>query len=75
MEQQLADHDRRLSALEKAQQEMKSDMRVARVQQEHIDKRFDKLDANMSKLGWLVAAGLVGGVMSFILGGGLTVVS
>ena len=46
-------------------------MRVAKVQQDHIDKRFDKLDGNISKLGWLIGAGIASAFVSFLLNGGL----
>lgn len=77
-----ANYDRRLSDLERGHQDMsksindmRSDQRVAKIQQQHVDKRFDKLDSNVSKLIWLVIASIGGGVMSFVLKGGLNVVS
>lgn len=82
MERQLAEHDRRLAELEKGQSSLRSDMRIAEVRREHIDQqfkhvnsRFNKIDANISKLVWLVISGIIGGVMSFVMSGGLTVVS
>lgn len=82
MEQKLAEHDRRLSALESGQNELRGDLRIAEVRREHIDEqfqrvnnRFNKLDQNISKLVWLVIAAILGGVMSFIMKGGLAVVT
>ena len=37
----------------------------------HIDRRLDRIEGLISRLVWLIIAALVGGVMSFVLGGNL----
>lgn len=75
MEEKLAEHGRRIQAIESKINDIRIDMREGEVRREHIDKRFDQLDKNVSRLVWLVVSAIVGGVMSFVMKGGLTVVS
>lgn len=75
IEEKVAEHTGRITAIESKINEIRIDMREGEVRREHIDKRFDQLDKNVSRLVWLVITAIVGGIMSFIMNGGLTVVS
>lgn len=81
MDQQIVEHERRLTALERAQSDLYSEFRISEVRREHIDAqfnhidtRFNKLDSNISRVVWLVLASIVGGFVSFVLKGGLGLV-
>jgi hypothetical protein len=37
-----------------------------------VDKRLDRIDALIARLAWLIVAAIVGGVMSVLLGAGLS---
>ncbi len=37
----------------------------------NVEKKFDKVDGNVSKAVWLILSTMIIGVMSFLLGGGL----
>ena len=68
----LVDHERRIHAIEKEQNSIRRDMAIAEVRREHIDTRFDRLEAALSKLVWLVVGGFVSGGIAFIMTGGIT---
>lgn len=55
---------RRVHALEISNASSEADRR-------HFDKRFDKLESNLSRLGWLVLGGLAAALVKFIAEGGL----
>lgn len=38
-----------------------------------LDSSFDRFEANISKLAWLVIAAIVGGFMTFVIRGGLSI--
>lgn len=44
MEQQLADHDKRLVALEKGQNKLLNAMEIAEVRRDYMEKRFNQVD-------------------------------
>lgn len=75
--------DTRVTALEKWRQERAIADAVRAEQAKHIDERFDSLDKKVdagfarmdglvSRIVWLIITALIGGVMAFILGGGLS---
>lgn len=72
----------RVASLEKWRQDRAVADAVRAEQAKHIDERFDSLDKKVvkgfermdglvSRIVWLIITALVGGVMAFILGGGL----
>ena len=54
---------------ERAVSEEKRKFMEARFNQ--IDRRLEKIDGHVSRLVWLIIAAIVGGVMSFLLQGGV----
>lgn len=61
-----AEMDKRVTKLE-------MDRAVEAERYQNIIRRLDKIEGGMSKLLWLVIAIITGGVMNFILSGGLNV--
>ena len=62
----LDDHEKRLTRIE-------TNEMVAGERQKHIEKSLSSIEANQSRLVWLVITALVAGLMAFALNGGLNV--
>lgn len=60
------DIERRLTTLER-------DHAVDGERYRNIEKRLDRIDGHIAKLVWLIIAAIVGGLMAFIMQGGLNV--
>ena len=71
----LEERTHKLEAFQNAQKTLEA---VNDERRKHMDKRFDtvengidKLNGHLTKVVWLIVASILGGVMTFILGGGL----
>jgi len=69
--QELAGRVRRLEEVTTAQAQALAlnDLRTV-----HATARFDKIEQTLSRIMWLIITGIAGGVMSFIMQGGLNAV-
>ena len=61
----------RLDGIDKRVTTIEMDAAVAEERLRHIQASLDRINSGIGRLGWLVVTGLVGGVLAFILDGGL----
>jgi hypothetical protein len=61
----------RLDGIDKRVTTLEMDAAVADERLRHIQASLDRINSGIGRLGWLVVTGLVGGVLAFILDGGL----
>jgi hypothetical protein len=59
--------------MEKRVTKLETDRAVEAERYANIIRRLDKIEGGMSKLLWLVIAIIAGGIMNFIMNGGLNV--
>ncbi len=78
----LDDLTTRVRAVEATVTQHEQWIKVTESQTQHIDRRFamlegrlDKIDTSMSRLVWLILAGIVSGGMTFVMSGGLSLVA
>ena len=71
---------RRVKVLEEWKSEQQTEQRLSELRNQHLDQRLDamngKIDtinANISKVGWLVVSAIIVALISFIVKGGLNV--
>ncbi|MDW4496820.1 hypothetical protein R5H30_02415 [Sulfitobacter sp. D35] len=69
--------DARISAIEKAANRLETELAVAEEKRKLIEQRFnqvdsrlDRIDGHVARLVWLIFAGLIGGMVSFLMEGG-----
>ena len=74
------DHESRISSLEKWRSEMMVSQARAEEQRKsqsvlmgRIEKKVDKIDSHLSRLGWLVISGFVLALIGFVVKGGLVI--
>lgn len=63
----------RLSDLEKWQRQNEIAEARTDVQFKEMDKKLNKIESTLSRIMWLIIAGLIAGFVSFVLKGGLTI--
>lgn len=75
------DLNRRVSSLEQWREKEMIERARSDERRIHMDARFDrvegrldKMDGHLNKLVWLILAAIIGGFMTFIIRGGLTIV-
>jgi len=78
---ELASHDARLKALEAGWAETMTFVAVREERDKHLDRRFDSLEKGMNevkgyllKIVWVIIIGIVVGLLTFIMSGGLALV-
>lgn len=78
IEHQVSSHDQRIQALEKLSVAQTTDKAVRELRDEHLDKRFDKIEDDVGeikgyllKIVWLIVLSLIGALVTFIVQGGL----
>lgn len=79
IEHQMSSHDQRIQALEKSSASQATDAAVRKLRDEHIDKRFDKIEESNSeikgyllKIVWMIVGAVILALMGFITSGGLS---
>lgn len=77
----VADNTSRIAALEKWAGNQRTSDAVRAERDKHLDERFDKIEESVKEIKgyllrivWILILGIMGGLITFILNGGLTVV-
>ncbi|RWR28718.1 hypothetical protein D2T29_15925 [Sinirhodobacter populi] len=69
---QIAETRVRVDATEARISKLETSEQIATVRMGYIQNSLDAINANINKVVWLVVAAIVGGGMTFIISGGLT---
>lgn len=80
IESSLSAQSQRIQALERWRGDQRVDDAVRTERDKHMDQRFDKLEAAVGevkgyllKIVWLIVAGILAALITFIVNGGLTI--